>query len=99
MFAGLLKVLAIPALDLVLDQLGFGCVLRTDHFIHLLAMTNLLPVLALLLFLRNLIGSSYVFADAILKTTGPAIIMMSFQRPKPQGYMLARSFILGGANQ
>ena len=75
-FAELMEVLKIPALDLVFDNLGLGCVVDTDHFVQLVAMTMLPPLLVVFVFIRNVVVTSFNFRDAAARTTGPAIVIV-----------------------
>ena len=75
-FVELMKILKIPALDLLLENLGLACVVDTDHFLQLMAMTALPPVLVLLVFVRNLCVTGFNARDAAGRTTGPALIIV-----------------------
>ena len=75
-FFDLLKILKIPALDLLLENLGLACVVDTDHFLQLMVMTILPPVLVLLVFFRNLIVACFKARDAADMTVGPALVIV-----------------------
>ena len=75
-FFDLLKILKIPALDLLLENLGLACVVDTDHFLQLMAMTILPPVLVLLVFCRNLIVAGFKARGAAEMTVGPALVIV-----------------------
>ena len=63
-FFDLLKILKIPALDLLLENLGLACVVDTDHFLQLMAMTILPPVLVFLVFIWNLLVGYFKACEA-----------------------------------
>ena len=69
-FVELMKILKVPALDLLLENLGLACVVDTNHFLQLIVMTTLPSALILFVFLRNLFVTRCNPFRAATRTTG-----------------------------